>query len=199
MELFKPSDKVLEMICSKNKKPLTQYEIYPFGSLEEMENLQMQYCSGIFEKIILFYREDGMALDEESKKRLNHQGIYNVIGESFKNWFDHAPENSNLVTGLFLGSKGVCYGFQDDGDFYKRIDIKKQLENKIPFEKFDENPRGSCGHHGFPDIYENSDFIEVDPKKGVLYLVQLKYDSLIAPEGKRGSEYFYDLRRKNSD
>jgi len=193
MGLFKPSDKILEMICLNGEKPLVQYEVYPFGSLEEMEGLQVQYCCGVFEKIIHFYREDGIALDDESKSRLNHQGISNVISESFKNWIDHAPENSILTTGLFLGPKGVCYGFHDGGYFFKRPEIKNQLENKIPFEKFDEAPRGSCGHHGFGDIYEDSDFIEVDSKKGVLYCVQLK-KNLIAPPGKRGSEYFYELK-----
>ncbi len=195
MGLFKPSERVLEMICSDKETPLIQYEIYPFGSEKEMQDLLVQYCSGVFEKIINFYREDGLGLNEENKRRLNYQGISHVLVESFKNWIDHSPENSNLITGLFLGSVGVCYGFKDGGDFYQKPNIKNQLENKIGFTEFDSNPRGSTCKVGFNLIYEDSDFIEVDSKKGILYIVQLK-KNLIAPKGEHGSQYFYDLKKK---
>lgn len=100
---------------------------------------------------------------------------------------------------FFFGSKGVCYGFNDGGNFFKKPEIKNQLENKISFEEFDKNPRGDCCNVGFDLIYRDSDFIEVDSNKGILYLVQLRYKSLIAPEGERGSEYFYRLKKQNKD
>lgn len=31
MELFKPSEKVLEMICKDNEEPTISYKIFPFG------------------------------------------------------------------------------------------------------------------------------------------------------------------------
>jgi len=196
MELFKPSREVLEMICESKKDLIFSHEIFTFSSLNNMHELLSLYCSGLFEKIIHFYRDEGIALDEKSKRRLNYQGVYNVIGESFKNWVDHAPENSNLLAGSFFGSKGICYGFQDGGDFFKTPKIKKQLENKVYFKEFDSNSRGDNCRSGFNQhIFPCSDFIEVDSKKGVLYCVQLK-KNIIAPEGEHGSAYFDKLRKE---
>ncbi len=196
MDFFKPSKNVLEMICSEGEMFLASYEVFPFSSQREMHELLVLYCTGIFEKIIHVYKDEGIALSEEAKRRLNYQGINNVIGELFKNWIDHSPEDSTLFTGSFFGLKGVCYGFQDGGEFFKSSEIKKQLENKILFEKFNLSSRGDNCHSGFNQhIFPDSDFIEVDSEKGILYCVQFK-KNLIAPEGEHGSQYFYDLKEK---
>lgn len=196
MELFKPSKKVLEIICD-NENPVISYQIYPFGSHKEMQEICSLNEAGLYEQIINFYRKDGIALNEKSKERLNYEGIYGVIGEVFKNWVYHSPENLDLSVGLFFGSKGICYGVCDGGEFFKNPKIKKQLENKINFEEFNSNPReDDCCQEGFNAyIFPNSDFIEVDSKKGILYCVQLK-ENIIAPEGKNGSSYFYNLREQ---
>jgi hypothetical protein len=190
MNLFKPSRKVLEMICSKSNKPLIQYEIYPFG--EDMGMFETSFLGevGLYEKIIHYYNDEGMSLSMEGKSRLNYQGIHHVFGETTKNWLDHSPENLNLTVGLFFGDKGVCYGFNDGGDFFRNHEVKNQLENKIFFKEFDQNSRGDTSHVGFSLLYEDADFIEVDSKKGILYLVQLK-KNIIAPEGENGSSYFF--------
>jgi hypothetical protein len=195
MELFKPSKKVLEMICSEKDDLTALYEIFPFGENKEMEETRILSEVGLFESIIEFYRKEGIALNEKTRQRLDYQGIHNVIGEVFKNWTDHSPENSNLISGFFFGSKGICYGFQDGGNFFKNKEIKYQIENKINFNDFNKNPRGDCCNSGFNDhIFPCSDFIEVDSEKGILYCVQLK-ENIIAPEGKNGSEYCHELRK----
>jgi len=193
LELFKPSKKVLEMICLDEKELLRTYEIIPFGTYHQMMESYPLVERGLFSKIISFYNEEGLALNEESKRRLDYQGIHNVTGELFKNWADHSQENSNIFAGFFFGKKGICYGFKEE--FFKNEYIKNKLENKIPFEEFDKNPRERCAHSGFnKHIFPCSDFIEVDSEKGVLYCVQFK-ESIIAPEGKHGSEYCYELRK----
>jgi hypothetical protein len=192
MELFKPSDKILKMICSENEIPLIQYEVFPFSSYEDMQKNQGLYLEGIRGKILRFYE----MFSEENKERVDlHKTLY-LCNEAFKNWVNHSPENSSLESGLFLGSMGVCYGFHDGGDFFKKTEIKNQLENKINFKEFDKNPRGKTSRHGFSNIYKFSDFIEVDSEKGILYCVQLE-KNILAPEGKNGSEYFYELRKNN--
>ena len=111
---------------------------------------------------------------------------------------DHSPQGSILWTGWFFGSKGICYGFYDGGDFFKDPKIKYQIENKIEFEKFDNNSRGMGGNEnsGFNNhIYPYSNFIEVDSDNGILYCVQMK-ENIIAPEGENGSIYFDRLRRE---
>jgi len=196
MDFFKPSKKVLEMICNKGENPIISYEIFPFGSNREMEKILVLSEEGLFGKIIGFYRNEGIGLNEETKRRLDYQGVHNVVGEVFKNWADHSPENSNLISGFFFGSKGVCYGFQDKGGFLKNPEIKFQIENKINFKNFNKNPIGSTCNVGFNfHIFPCSDFIEVDSDKEILYCVQMK-ENIIAPEGEHGSQYCYNLRQK---
>jgi hypothetical protein len=191
MELFKPSKKILEMICSDGKSVQRTYEIYPFGEYKQMDSLLIPYLVGTFDKILEFYE---LGLDWH-KSRLSRQGISNVITEIFKNWADHSPE-SDFFTGLFLGDKGVCYGFHDGGDFFKSQEIKYQIENKINFDDFNKNPRGSCCNIGFNEyIFPYSDFIEVDSERGILYCVQLK-ENIIAPEGENSWKYPFNLKRK---
>lgn len=131
---------------------------------------------GLYEEIIEFYIKKRLSSGGDIREKINYNRIHLVVGEVSKNWADHAPENSNLVRGLFLGSKGVCYGFQDGGEFLKKPEIKNQLEKKIYFKKFEDSPRekNSCKKSGFSGgIFPYSDFIEVDSDKGILYCVQL--------------------------
>jgi len=196
MELFMPSKNILKTICKEGEKPLYNYGICPFDSYNKM----MQVCffqeMGIYNQIIHFYEEDSLALNEETKSRLDINGVNSVIGEAFKNWVDHCPENLDLMIGLFLGSLGVCYGFFDGGDFFKDAKIKRDIENKVHFKVFDDLPRGDARKKGFlRGIFPHSDLIEVDEKKGILYCVQLK-ENIIAPPGENGSSYFYHKRLK---
>ncbi len=64
---------------------------------------------GIFEKIINFYRDDGLALDDDSKKRLDYHGVYNVIGEFFKDaQIKHQLENKVFFTKFDKNPRSKC-------------------------------------------------------------------------------------------
>ncbi len=192
MDLFKPSTKILEIICKEKEKPLVSYEIFPVDFYEEMVNMSILYIESLYKKLSSFYN----IKFENNKSRLNCQGVSFVALECFNNWIEHSLGNSNLFTGLFLGDKGVCYGFNDGGDFFKNPNIKYKIENRILFREFDKNPKGDCFNIGFNlYIYPYSDFIEVDLEKGILYCVQLK-ENIIAPNGQNGNEYFYNLKKK---
>jgi len=192
MELFKPSKKVLDMICSDGKKVLSMYEIYPFGVYDEMMNLVRLYVPGILEKVWTFYELNL----EKDRNRLNIQGVFGFLTEIFYNWATHSADGTDFFSGLFLGDLGVCHGFKDE-NFFKKPEIKNQLENKISFKEFNKNPRNgkTSRHRGYNNIFPESDFIEVDSEKGVLYCVQLR-KNLIAPKGENGSQYFYRLKEK---
>ena len=59
--------------------------------------------------------------------------------------------------------------------FFKREDIKDKFENKVHPEEFEEGLKDLSGsRYGIHKIFESSDEIEVNTKKGVLYCVQLK-------------------------
>ena len=98
------------------------------------------------------------------------------------------PEGSDLFTGLFIGNKGVCYGFSYGGDFFKNEDIKKRIENRTFFKEFKEG-MPLKGGHGFKKFYKYSELIEVDIEKGVFYCGQLK-ENIITPEGENYRDYF---------
>jgi len=185
-----PSKKILDAICVEGENSVVHYEVYPYGTTSEMYFLQEIYQIGIFEKIRSFYR---ISL-RGNQDRLDVQGINCVSGELFKNWIDHAPENSNLISGLFLGSKGVGYGFYDGGDFFKYEKIKRRIESKISFKHFEHMDSDNTGQSGFNNhIYPFSDVLEVDAQKGIIYAAQLK-ENIVAPEGKHGSSYCYKKR-----
>src|SRR3989339_105931 len=80
------------------------------------------------------------------------------------------------ITTYTLFQKGICYGFQDSGDYFKSEHTKRIYENKIPIIKNQSIENGlqrfRVGVTNF--LYPYSDLIEVDTKKGVLYCIQLK-------------------------
>jgi len=182
MKLFMPSKNVLEKICSQGN-PLVHYDIYV-----NKEKDYSVFITGLFSEICNFYR---IGLNEVTKSRLSFQKVIYVYSEAIKNWVDHAPKESDLVAGLFLGDFGVCYGFKDKGNYFKNKKIKYQYENKIEITEFDQNTLKTCCQSGVNEyLYPNSDIIEVDSKKGVLYCVQFK-KNIIAPEGEEGNSYFF--------
>ncbi|GAI37326.1 unnamed protein product, partial [marine sediment metagenome] len=127
--------------------------------------------SGLLYQIAEYYR---WALD--ITKNMNTQKVGEVFGESLTNAISHGSGNRYPVFyGLFMGDKGVCYGFQDRGDFFKRKDIKEKFENKEHPEEFNKGLEGlSGGKYGIDVIFNSSDIIEVDIGEGILYCVQFK-------------------------
>jgi len=193
MDLFKPSEKVLDMICSDGKKVLSMYGLYPFGTYDEMMAPSTLHFVGVHERIVHFYGDDLRGEDS----RLNTQATSDIVLELFYNWATHSADGTDFFSGLFLGDLGICHGLKDE-NFFKKPEIKNQLENRILFKEFAKNPRdkGTSCHYGYNyHVFPNSDFIEIDSKKGILYCVQLR-KNLIAPKGENGSEYFYRLKEK---
>ena len=182
MELFNPSKRILEKICSEGEKPVNSWIIYkPFG-----EGYGVPFFVGIISNILEYYKIDS---NKREIKRLSRKKIHASYYEAMKNCFDHGPKKE-VISGLFLGSKGVCYGSLDFGDYFKDKGIKNQYENKIKITKFNWRTKDNSRNGVNEYIYPSSDFIQVDSTKGILYLVQLK-ENIIAPKGEDGDEYFY--------
>jgi hypothetical protein len=194
MDLFKPSKKVLGMIASGEKEkfmfynPLIFYHTYT-GLKEDFEPT---LSAGVFESIREYYHINHK---EENRKRLAVQLVWNVFGEATKNCIEHSLKGREVFTiGFYFGVGGVCYGFNDNGNYFKNDEIKSQYENKLRINKFDKNTlENNCQSGVNQYIYPYSDLIEVDSKKGILYCVQFK-ESIIAPEGKNGNQYCWDLK-----
>jgi hypothetical protein len=195
MDLFKPSRKVLEIIASGEKEefmfynPLIFYHTYT--GLDK--DFEPTLSAGVFESIREYYH---INYGEENRKRLAVQLVWNVFGEAVKNCADHSPNGKNFFSvGFYFGAGGICYGFNDGGDYFKNENIKHQYEHKILIKDFDKNTLENNFQVGVNQhIYSYSDFIEVDSKKGILYCIQKK-ESIIAPEGENGNEYCWNLRK----
>lgn len=166
MELFKPSKKILEMICKKREKPLISYEIYLRENLSyNLRGVYNLFFPSLNTRLSEFYR---FTQEEEQEY---FQYTLQPVEDAFGNCVDHGK--GDISIGIFLGSKGVCYGFLDEGDYFKSKKTKSQFENKIPLinlkPKTEHNRRTGVNQIIFPC----TDFIEVDSEKGILYFVLL--------------------------
>ena len=188
MKLFKPSEKILEIICSDVDELSYSYEIYPKRTMNLNERDVRLFVPRLYSGIQEFY---DLGLEIRVGGRLAYQKIWNVSGEALKNCYDHGPKNKEVLFGLFLGDKGVCYGFCDQGGYFKNEKIKNQYENKVEITEFNKRTLKDNHQSGVNEnIFCYSDFIEVDSEKGILYCVQLK-ENIIAPEGEKGNSYFF--------
>lgn len=187
MELFRPSKKLIDIIATEDEKyihynPLVFYETL-IGQ-DPKKGIDSVFYSGVFNKIQSYYRID---IDETVKSRLAIQKVGMILGEATKNCIEHSPNGKKIFTiGFYFGNNGICFGFNDGGNYFKNNQVKEQYENKIRLNYYHNHG------HGINDrIFPYTDLIEVDSKKGILYCVMLK-ENIIAPEGESGNEYFFE-------
>lgn len=171
MDLFRPSSKIIKLISSAEKElNISYFNAHLLrGYVEVDENLQ-----GFKKDISLKYNLD--------KGEINWFPVSVPYYEAVKNSFAHGKlDFDKILIGHYIGDLGVCFGFYDGGDYFKNENIKNQYENKIPVKNFNKNPRISCRGNGTKRIFKFSDFIEVDSKKGILYIGKYKR-SILSPE-----------------
>jgi len=163
MDLFMPSKKILEAICW-DESAQRQYAIFPAKSGEAV---LVSHLNGVRMQVEWLYRH-WFKVDFD---KINGNKML-VPWEALHNSWVHGSKNGEPFTyGFFVAKKGVCHGFQDGGGYFKSEKIKHQFENKIPLKKFDKSVDGhriGVNHH----IYRDSDIIEVDTSKGILYCAQ---------------------------
>jgi hypothetical protein len=100
-----------------------------------------------------------------------------LLKEGVKNALIHGP-SGEVNCGLFLGNKGACFGFRDGGQYFKNLEIKKLWEEKDLFGillKADppRNWDGTGPYPGIASLFEDSEKIEVDSARGILYCTQM--------------------------
>ncbi len=198
MKLFEPPKNILEkIVAEKDDKTkdicnyLHHYEIYlRKNPMADEENIA-SFIVSIIPRIQEFYR------NSLRKNKLWTNFPATLIGEAMKNCYNHGQKNKEIIFGLFLGSGGICYGFNDGGKYFRNKKIKHQWENKGKITKFDTKTIKSnfqCGVNGF--MFPFSDYIHVDSKRGILYCVQMK-ENIINSETDQ-NKLVYNLRLEKS-
>ncbi len=171
-----PSKRILDEIC-EDGNPIVRYTRFPPN--EDLDKLVTGFCS--FANGILYGIAEHFKWGLDIKGEMNTQKVASVF-EAWSNAFAHGSRNKNSVDfGLFLGEKGVCYGFRDYGDYFKSEEVKQIYETKTQIETFGDGLKELSGFNiGVSWMYDDADIIEVDTNLGVLYLVQ--YKSSLAKE-----------------
>lgn len=172
---FMPSDRVLEEICGDREELIFYHTRIPSGlSQRQIEATLTLILVGAMNQIAENF---GWGLGIQN--RMNAQRVI-VVWEALKNAIVYGSRNQAPVYyGLFLGDKGVCHGFKDEGDYFKSEDVKRRFENKDTITEFQQVPEEFSGFSGYRagvnhHIYPYSDIIEVDTGEGVLYCVQYR-------------------------
>ncbi len=99
--------------------------------------------------------------------------LFRLFWESLKNGFEHGNKNDPekyVIVVLYLGEKGLTFGFRDEGDFYKNESIKISLESKEAISSTRTDYRGGAGTANYRST---ADIIYVDTETGTLYLTYL--------------------------
>ena len=138
------------------------------------------FMTGVLGEILGFYSSNwDLSKTNPTEWNAKNRGWYIVL-EALKNGLVYG-NRERVEFGMFLGTKGACFGFRDYGDYFKSPEIKGKWESR-QFEGLARKVQTrlrvghveSGGGNGLGIIDKNSDIIRVDEKEGILYLVQLE-------------------------
>jgi len=160
---FTPDKEILEEIGWDSKLYSNHAEFS--ASSPQLEEELSNHVDAEIDNIMAFYG------DNFNVKNLNTGKISNVAWEALKNSWLHNPSQQSFKYGVFVGSKGICHCFQDNGDYFKKPEVKQQYESKQKVNNFEK--ADFCQGKGVNNfIFPNSDKIKVDSSEGILYCVQ---------------------------
>ena len=127
-ETFELSDRLIDEIGFTQLGEQYEITVFPnrllFGALGAVEYAIAGYYNlkyGLLNK-----PEEYQDVDEQlgDTQMIFHEALVNAI------W--HGANNEHPVkTAIFLGEKGVCFGFYDGGDYFKREDIKEICVDQV--------------------------------------------------------------------
>lgn len=177
--LFRPSKKMLEAIAFDIASPadIKKTEQYFITTPLTIPSTSIM---GLYHLMAEFYRPLYKWNVGEDESHLEAHAFADLINDAIMNGLCHGNKGM-VMTGVFLGKSGACYGFRDFGDYFTRQDVKARWEAKdIKGIKTlgGKRIRKERGHAssgaglGVDYIVESSDRIEVDNNLGVLYALQ---------------------------
>jgi hypothetical protein len=113
-------------------------------------------------------------VDLREKADFTHN-VYAVATEGLKNAKEHGCRTQGMFSHIVLiGTNGVCQGFFDGGNFFKKPHVKRLLEERLPIPEEEMDRKRDSAHLGIVGyIYPNAEMIEVDSENNVLYCAHL--------------------------
>ncbi|VVB78565.1 Uncharacterised protein [uncultured archaeon] len=160
MELYLPPRKISEFLSLNGDLLKRQYTFDSSTS----EGKIIEHVERVSYEIMNYYNQRHLDLTENGKVINNIRG---VALEVLINAKKHGI--SPFCHELIINKKGICQGFHDSGDFYKREDIKQKLENRIPLKEIKEEELEKPSGRGILYIYLMANSIEVDTNHGFLW------------------------------
>lgn len=167
MELYRPNGKISAALQLKGDINRDIFHgCYIFNTFSGESEI-MKHVELCYERINTYYRVRVLDIPSNLFVRFGHVALEMLV-DSVKHGVP--PINYNL----FITKEGVCQGFKDQGDFYKRKDIKEKVESRTPLEKITRKNMGSDSGRGLAYVYVMSNEIEVDTTNGILWTAHLR-------------------------
>lgn len=178
---FQPSEEIFKKI-GFDKHSYQQYVLFSTRHSSVGESERAAFMGGLITHLREFYNIQYKCCWKLpfscTLESLANAGTVFLALDGVRNSHFHGAKNpdDSYALGLWLGKEGLCFGFYDEGDYFKREDIKGAFEQRRhPFNLHLPDREGiaaNCRGWGVSNIYEYSDFIEVDTTHGVLYAGQ---------------------------
>ena len=128
---------------------------------------------GLVQNTLINLVLDGCEYYYGFNSKINSSQWLIAITEAVNNSYIHNNSGTVIDTGLLFGDKGLGFGINDGGDFFKRRDVLSMIKHEVEPSKNNRSPfynSGFKGGHGFSRYYRWVDFIDVDISLGTLYL-----------------------------
>ena len=118
-----------------------------------------------------------------------------LLFDGMQNASKHGCQEEGSKTysyGAFFGSSGICIGFQDEGGYFRRPEIKKIFEEK----DMESLLRFQHANAGITRFFTETDGLFVDSEHQVLYCAQtFKDGDTVAIESQGPRKYVHTKNR----
>lgn len=129
------------------------------------------FIASIAEALQVMVRQHFNFGPEDARRGRHMVGM--IFWESITNAIIHGNQGKGtIITGIWLGEKGVIFGVKDEGKFFSKKEIKDKIERKEHISS-----TGDLAQHygeGLGYIYEGGDILRVETEQNALFVLVSK-------------------------
>lgn len=177
-ELFTPTDEFIASISLPGEKIFeTIDEFLSLDQISESGKSYKIFFDGVSKYLDKIYFNIKNSYNRTyDQPRLEFE-LYGLVHELFKNTYDHAASDTEIIMKTYVGSKGIGFGYHETTGFFKTVFADNLNKGKkIPSNATPNSPRRTNNtlNGGTAKLIRESDYLKVDIEKGVIYLTMLK-------------------------